>query len=195
MNKNKLHIVMQKVIENKEQNFEMFYRECKDYVFKIVFSIIKNKDDSEDIMQNLFLKLYKIPENKFPTKSEASWLYAVAKNETLNYIKAKKDDGNNTLKILITNLCMFAISVSLIGLINNNLEKESNESVEIEESQDKTNTEIGNDSMNDDNIAEDNSQQSQSEQGKNLIEGETDSIVIDNDIMENFIENSIQIIR
>ena len=60
MNKNKLHIAMQMVIEHKEQNFEMFYKECKDYAFKIAFGIIKNKEDSEDIVQNLFLKIYKL---------------------------------------------------------------------------------------------------------------------------------------
>ena len=94
MNKNKLHIAMQMVIENKEQNFEMFYKECKDYVFKIAFGIIKNKEDSEDIVQNLFLKIYKLPKDKLPSKNEASWLYTVVKNETLNYIKSKRKDMN-----------------------------------------------------------------------------------------------------
>ena len=90
MNKNNLHVAMQNVIENKEQNFEIFYKECKDYAFKIAFCIIKNKEDSEDIVQNLFLKIYKLPKEKLPTKNEASWLYSVVKNETLVIFSCKK---------------------------------------------------------------------------------------------------------
>lgn len=127
MNKNKLHIVMQKVIENKEQNFEMFYRECKDYVFKIVFSIIKNKDDSEDIMQNLFVKIYKLPKDKLPTRNETSWLYTVAKNETLNYIKSKRKDIN------IDELQIYKDDIEISNLINEASYKELMKKLNSEE--------------------------------------------------------------
>ncbi len=94
MNKYNLHVAMKNLIENKEKNFEIFYKESKDYAFKIAFAIIKNEEDSEDIVQNLFLKIYKLPKEKLPTKNEASWLYSVVKNETLNYIKSKRKDIN-----------------------------------------------------------------------------------------------------
>ena len=197
MNKNNLHVAMQNVIENKEQNFEIFYKECKDYVFKIAFCIIKNKEDSEDIVQNLFLKIYKLPKEKLPTKNEAPWLYSVVKNETLNYIKQKRKDINiddlqiykddegisnlineasykelmkklnseeelivklktesnftfkeiakilgknentvkwkyysaiHTLKLFITNLCLFAICLSVVKLLDKNVCEEQNSS-------------------------------------------------------------------
>ena len=187
-----MHILMQNVIENKEKYFEILYKEYKDFVFKIVFSIIKNKDDAEDITQNIFMKIYKLPVEKLPTKNEPSWLYAVSKNETLNYIKSKKKDINieelqicveennildeidfkrlikrldseeelivklktesnftfkeiarvlgknentvkwkyytaiHTLKILLTNICMFAISLSLINLLDEEVKIKQN---------------------------------------------------------------------
>lgn len=129
MNKNKLHIAMQMVIENKEQNFEMFYKECKDYAFKIAFSIIKNKEDSEDIVQNLFLKIYKLPKDKLPSKNEASWLYTVVKNETLNYIKSKRKDIN------LDDLQIYKDDVEISNLINedsyNELMKKLNSEEEL----------------------------------------------------------------
>ena len=129
MNKNKLHIAMQMVIENKEQNFEMFYKECKDYVFKIAFGIIKNKEDSEDIVQNLFLKIYKLPKDKLPSRNEASWLYTVAKNETLNYIKSKRKDIN------IYELQIYKDDIEISNLINeasyNELMKKLNSEEEL----------------------------------------------------------------
>ena len=187
-----MHILMKKLIENKEKYFETLYKEYKDFVFKIVFSIIKNKDDAEDITQNIFMKIYKLPVEKLPNKNETSWLYAVSKNETLNYIKSKKKDINieelqvyvednnildeidfkglikeldseeelivklktesnftfkeiarvlgknentvkwkyytaiHTLKILLTNICMFAISLSLINLLHEEVKIKQN---------------------------------------------------------------------
>ena len=63
---------MQNVIVNKEKYFEILYREYKDFVFKIVFSIIKNKDDAEDITQNIFMKIYKLPAEKLPNNIKIS---------------------------------------------------------------------------------------------------------------------------
>ena len=217
MNKNKLHIAMQMVIENKEQNFEMFYKECKDYVFKIAFGIIKNKEDSEDIVQNLFLKIYKLPKDKLPSRNEASWLYTVAKNETLNYIKSKRKDINidelqiykddieisnlineasykelmkklnseeelivklktesnftfkeiakilgknentvkwkyysaiHTLKLFITNLCLFAICISIVKLMNKNVHEEQQINDDVINSQDGKENAIDEDGIN-----------------------------------------------
>ena len=197
MNQYNLHVAMKNLIENKEKNFEIFYKESKDYAFKIAFAIIKNEEDSEDIVQNLFLKIYKLPKEKIPTKNEASWLYSVVKNETLNYIKSKRKDiniddlqiykddegisklineasykelmkklnseeelivklktesnftfkeiakilGKNentvkwkyysaiyTLKLFITNLCLFAICLSVVKLLDKNVCEEQNSS-------------------------------------------------------------------
>ena len=226
MNKNNLHVAMQNVIENKEQNFEIFYKECKDYVFKIAFCIIKNKEDSEDIVQNLFLKIYKLPKEKLPTKNEASWLYSVVKNETLNYIKQKRKDiniddlqiykddegisnlineasykelmkklnseeelivklktesnftfkeiakilGKNentvkwkyysaiyTLKLFITNLCLFAICLSVVKLLDKNVCEEQNSSQSNE--MDWTDSFIKNTTITDSAITEDEKQE------------------------------------
>ena len=226
MNKNNLHIAMQNVIENKEQNFEIFYKECKDYAFKIAFGIIKNKEDSEDIVQNLFLKIYKLPKEKLPTKNEASWLYSVVKNETLNYIKSKRKDINiddlqiykedegisnlineasykelmkklnseeelivklktesnftfkeiakilgknentvkwkyysaiHTLKLFITNLCLFAICLSVVKLLDKNVCEEQNSSQSNE--MDWTDSFIKNTTITDSAITEDEKQE------------------------------------
>lgn len=91
---NKIHDVMKNIREDKTKNFELFYKQCKEYVYKISYSIIKNKADAEDIMQNVFTKIYKIDADFLPDKNEASWLYTVTKNETFNYLKSRKDNIN-----------------------------------------------------------------------------------------------------
>ena len=226
MNKYNLHVAMKNLIENKEKNFEIFYKESKDYAFKIAFAIIKNEEDSEDIVQNLFLKIYKLPKEKLPTKNEASWLYSVVKNETLNYIKSKRKDINiddlqiykddegisnlineasykelmkklnseeelivklktesnftfkeiakllgknentvkwkyysaiHTLKLFITNLCLFAICLSVVKLLDKNVCEEQNSSQSNE--MDWTDSFIKNTTITDSAITEDEKQE------------------------------------
>ena len=56
-------------------------------VFSVAMNIINNYDSAQDITQNVFLKLYTLDKNKFPTSFELSWLYTVAKNESLLYLR------------------------------------------------------------------------------------------------------------
>lgn len=92
--------------------FEKLYNRYRKLVYAIVFSLLKNEQDSEDIVQVVFTKIYSIDKNKLPVKNEASWLYSVTKNETFNFLKKKKEyisledvyeipDNNNELTKLI----------------------------------------------------------------------------------------------
>lgn len=81
-------------IELKYNNiaFEKLYNKYNKLVYGIAFSILKNKQDSEDVVQNIFTKIYNIDKNKLPTKNEASWLYSTTKNETITVLRKRKND-------------------------------------------------------------------------------------------------------
>lgn len=84
-------------IELKHNNkiaFEKLYTKYNKLVYGIAFSILKNKEDSEDIVQIVFSKLYKIDKNKLPSNKEASWLYTLTKNETISFLRKKNNDIN-----------------------------------------------------------------------------------------------------
>lgn len=71
--------------------YEELYQKYSFLVYKIAFSILKNKENAEDIMQNVFIKISNLSEEKFPTNYEASWLYSVTKNEAISYIRKNKE--------------------------------------------------------------------------------------------------------
>jgi RNA polymerase sigma-70 factor (ECF subfamily) len=84
-------------IELKHNNkiaFEKLYTKYNKLVYGIAFSILKNKEDSEDVVQIVFSKLYKIDKNKLPSNKEASWLYTLTKNETISFLRKKNNDIN-----------------------------------------------------------------------------------------------------
>lgn len=110
--------------------FEKLYKNYKNLVYKIAYSILKNSYDSDDIVQIVFEKIYSIDKDKLPTRNESSWLYSVTKNETINYLNKKKnhieleeiyeiEDNNNEINELINKNSYNR----LIGKLNEN-EKE-----------------------------------------------------------------------
>ncbi len=80
--------------ENIENVFEEFYNKYYKLVFKISFSVLKNYENSEDVTQEVFAKIYKLSSDKFPTKKEVSWLYTVTKNESITYLRKIKNAEN-----------------------------------------------------------------------------------------------------
>ena len=53
---------------------------------------MKNKEDSEDTVQNVFCKLYKMDKEKLPSDKEACWLYTLSKNEAISLYRRKNED-------------------------------------------------------------------------------------------------------
>ena len=72
--------------------FEELYNTYNKLVYGIAFTILKNNQDSEDVVQNTFTKICNIDKNKLPTKNETSWLYSVTKNEAIAVLRKRNND-------------------------------------------------------------------------------------------------------
>ena len=84
-------------IELKNDNkivFEKLYNKYNKLVYGIAFSILKNKEDSEEVVQNVMSKLYNLDKSKLPISKEASWLYTVTKNEAISIIRKTDKEIN-----------------------------------------------------------------------------------------------------
>lgn len=86
--KQEIHYYFSNYILNRnEKNLEEIYIKYKPLVYKIAFSFLKNTDDAEDVVQNVFLKIHNIDSKQLPREFENSWLYKVTKNESINILK------------------------------------------------------------------------------------------------------------
>ena len=78
-----------------ELKFKEIYDRNADNVFKICYSYMKNKDDAEDIMQDVFMQVI----NKNPKfeneKHERAWLIVTASNLCKNNLKSWKRKQEN----------------------------------------------------------------------------------------------------
>lgn len=85
------------VLEIKHNNkiaLEKLYNRYNKLVYGIAFSILKNKEDSEDVVQTVFSKLYILEKDKLPTDKIGTWLYTVTKNEALLLLRKNNNDVN-----------------------------------------------------------------------------------------------------
>lgn len=88
INQKELHELFAKLKQNKTENiFNELYTKYRKLVFLIAFGIVKNNENSDDITQIVFSKIWSMNTSNLPTSSEASWLYSITKNEALNYLR------------------------------------------------------------------------------------------------------------
>lgn len=91
INKKDIKILFNKLKEGDKEALKEIYNKCNKIVYGIAFSILKNRDNSEDIVQIVFMKIMNMSKDLLPIKNEMSWIYSLTKNETLNYIRKQKD--------------------------------------------------------------------------------------------------------
>lgn len=91
INEKELHELFCRLKKKEKIAYEELYQRYSTLVYKIAFSILKDKENAEDIMQNVFIKIINLSEEKLPTNYEASWLYSVTKNEAISYIRKNKE--------------------------------------------------------------------------------------------------------
>lgn len=85
-----LHEIFKQLRNKNQSAYNKLYENYYKLVYGIVFSIIKNKADSEDITHEIFTKIYKLDVSKLPEDHEASWLFTVSKNECLLFLRKSK---------------------------------------------------------------------------------------------------------
>ncbi len=76
------------ITSNREAYHELFRRYEKK-LFVYIYHMVSNREETEDILQNVFTKTYRSIEKFDVNRKFSSWIYRIAHNETINYLKRK----------------------------------------------------------------------------------------------------------
>lgn len=74
--------------QNREAYKELFARYQKK-LFTYIFHLVGNKDETEDILQSVFQKTFKNIEHFDTSRKFSSWIYRIAHNEAVNFLKRR----------------------------------------------------------------------------------------------------------
>ena len=83
----------------REQAFETLVREFQEQLYWQIRRMVLDHDDTDDILQNVFLKAWKGLDNFRGDARLSTWLYRIANNETINFLQRRK---NTTISLSTT---------------------------------------------------------------------------------------------
>ncbi|GLB52294.1 DNA-directed RNA polymerase sigma-70 factor [Neptunitalea chrysea] len=88
-------------LQNKEtQNraFQQLVSQYKERLYWHIRRIVLDHDDADDVLQNTFLKIYRNIDSFKGESALFSWMYRIATNESLSFLKQKARKANITDK-------------------------------------------------------------------------------------------------
>ena len=87
IDKQELHILFEGIRNSNKASFDTLYEKYKGLVYGVSFTLCKNNEIADEVTQNVFFKIWRLSEDKLPTSYEASWLYSISKNETIDILR------------------------------------------------------------------------------------------------------------
>lgn len=71
------------------ETYQEIVRRYEKKLFSYLYRLVRNKEEVEDILQNVFVKVYKNLDKFDQEKKFSSWIYRIAHNEAINFLKRR----------------------------------------------------------------------------------------------------------
>ena len=71
------------------EGFENLYWKYHQHIYMNVFKFVKNKEESQDILQDVFATLWESRQALNEEQSVSGWLFVTSYNKSVNHIKKK----------------------------------------------------------------------------------------------------------
>ena len=77
-------------IAGKQEAFERLMNKYKQLIFNLIYRMIRNKEDVEDLTQEAFIKAFNSLDKFDRQFSFSTWLFKIATNNCIDYLRKKK---------------------------------------------------------------------------------------------------------
>lgn len=100
-------LVIKRILSGEQSAFSILVEKYKDYVFTLVLRFIQNREDAEEITQDVFVKSYRSLADFRGDSKFSTWLFTITRTTCLSYLRKKKLDtislDNERTGVQITN--------------------------------------------------------------------------------------------
>ena len=95
-----LYRLCQRFIKGEEKAFNEIYEDTKGKIFANIYSYVKSKEASEDILSETYIRFINSIKDITPDRSILGYLYTISRNLSLNYIEKNKRFVNDSSTFL-----------------------------------------------------------------------------------------------
>ncbi len=87
-------ISMFQIKANKEKAFNWLVKKYQQKIYYQIRRILNHHDDTNDVLQNVFIKVWNGIDNFRQEAQLSTWLYRISYNETMSFISKRKRENN-----------------------------------------------------------------------------------------------------
>ncbi len=87
------HMLIQKALEGDQLAYAELVDKYKDSIYFMLLKMVNNKTDAEDLTIEAFSKAFNNIEQYTPTYAFSTWLFKIATNNCIDFIRRKKEDS------------------------------------------------------------------------------------------------------
>lgn len=96
--------LIQSILGGNTRNYEQLVKKYQTNVFRTVIGMLHNKEDAEEITQDVFIKVYNSLSSFSGKSAFSTWLYRITINTSISHLRKKKRRG---LWVELTNFFQF----------------------------------------------------------------------------------------
>lgn len=78
------------ILKGNQQDYAVLVKQYQQNVFRTAMGLVHNKEDAEEITQDVFVKVYQSLSSFNGKAAFSTWLYRITVNTGLNFLRKKK---------------------------------------------------------------------------------------------------------
>ncbi|HVG42112.1 MAG TPA: sigma-70 family RNA polymerase sigma factor [Chitinophagaceae bacterium] len=103
------------VLKGDQQAYAMLVKRYQNFVFTVVLRYLKNREDAEEVAQDIFVKAYRSLADFKGTAKFSTWLYTITTTSSITFLRRKKIEIHS-----LDNEKVFAIADTISAVISSN---------------------------------------------------------------------------
>lgn len=88
MTEREFELACNKIIQGDRDGLKEIYSAYLPFVFAVIHSVLKNREDAEDVTTDFFIKLWSLAEKYRTGNGHKGWMATVARNMAIDYYRA-----------------------------------------------------------------------------------------------------------
>ncbi len=81
---------IERITQGDKDGLRQIYEEYIGYIYAVVFDVLKNKENAEDISADFFIKLWSIADTYQSGHGHKGWMIRIARNMSIDFLRKRK---------------------------------------------------------------------------------------------------------